>query len=185
MSFPGELWVPLGAASQQDFCSVGHFDTALPSISTASSKNPFLLMGVSATFPKNPGQATVWGQEGPERASSPTLSGRAGSFSLPSMQMFLGGGGPDPAVRWEPPASLCPEAETPDCEEDVHHVPRLTFGLRVGCKPASEHKVQLRVWCLLEEMAPGRLLRPGPSASESRNLLPLQDPSSGSPSSAR
>jgi len=78
-SFPGELWVPFVAGSQQDFCSVGHSDTALLCILPASPKKPSLLMGVSATFPKNPGRATVWGQEGPERAGSPTLSGRAGS----------------------------------------------------------------------------------------------------------
>lgn len=80
----------------------------------------------------------VWVQEGPERAGSPALPGRAESFSLLSMQMFPGGGGPDPATCWEPPASLCPGAENPDWEEGVHHVSRLTVGPRVGCEPANE-----------------------------------------------
>lgn len=80
----------------------------------------------------------VWVQDRPERASSPTLRGRAGSFSLLSTQMFPGGGGTDPAMCWEPPASLCLGAENPDWEESAHHVPRLTVGMWVGCEPANK-----------------------------------------------
>lgn len=83
-----------------------------------------------------------------ERAGSPALSGRAGSSSLLSMQMFPGGGGgSDPAMHCLGTSCQCllrgRESRLPG---GVHHVPHLTFGSWVDCKAASEHDEQHRGW---------------------------------------
>lgn len=83
-----------------------------------------------------------------ERASSPALSGRAGSSSLLSMQMFPGGGGSsDPAMHCLGTSCQClPRGRESRLRGGVHHVPHLTFGSWVDCKAASEHEEQHRGW---------------------------------------
>lgn len=86
-------------------------------------------MGVLATFPKNPGQATVWGKRDLKEPVALHCQAGLGAFPFPPCKCSLEEEGPDPAVCWEPLASLCLEAENPDCKEDIHHVPRLASGL--------------------------------------------------------
>lgn len=134
--------------------------------------------GCSCHIPKQP---KPWFGSSSEGAGSPALPGRAGSSSLLSMQMLPaggGGGGSEPArhclgtscqclPRGRGSRLRCPSAASPDFW--------LVGGL-IANQPAST---------MSSTGAVHRALNASPAAIKSRILLPLQDPSSDSPSSAQ
>lgn len=126
-------------------------------------------------------QAKQWFESSSETACTPTVPGRAGSSSLLPVQKLPRRRRRRRRLRASqalPGNLLAVSAQGRRSRlGGVHRVPCLTFGSWVDCKPAGS--------TMSSTGAVSKALNPSPAAIKSRILLPLQDPSSGSPSSAQ